>query len=83
MANARFWGLWLLLLGYLVFRSGFLPKVLGILLMIGCFGYLINFTGGFLIRSYADLGIARIIALPASIGEIGLCLWLLIAGIKK
>jgi hypothetical protein len=42
-----FWGLWLLPFGYLVFKSGFLPKILGILLMIGCFGYLINFTGAF------------------------------------
>lgn len=78
-----FWGLWLLPLGYLVYRCAFLPKILGILLMIGCMGYLINFTGGLLIRNYANLGIARIISLPASFGEIGLCLWLLVVGIKK
>ncbi len=35
-----FWGLWLFPFGYLVYKSGFLPKVLGILLMAGCFGYL-------------------------------------------
>ncbi|MEO6365091.1 MAG: DUF4386 domain-containing protein [Luteimonas sp.] len=33
-----FWGLWLLPFGYLVFKSGVLPRVLGILLMLGCFG---------------------------------------------
>lgn len=77
-----FWGLWLLPFGYLVFKSGFLPKWLGILLMAGCFGYLVNFLGGFLFPSYASLGIARFVSLPATVGEIGTCLWLLIAGIK-
>ena len=75
-----FWGLWLLPFGYLVFKSGFLPKFLGIFLMVGCFGYLTNFVGGFLFQNYADLGIARFVSLPASIGEIGICLWLLIIG---
>ena len=77
-----FWGLWLLPFGYLVFKSGFLPRILGICLMAGCFGYLTNFIGGFLFQNYAGLGIARFVTLPASIGEIGICLWLLIIGIK-
>lgn len=77
-----FWGLWLLPFGYLVFKSGFLPKFLGICLMAGCFGYLTNFIGGFIFQNYADLGIARFVSLPASIGEIGICLWLLIIGTK-
>jgi Domain of unknown function (DUF4386) len=77
------WGLWLLPFGYLVFKSGFLPKVLGIFLMIGCFGYLINFVGGFLFSGYADLGVASFISIPGSIGEIGICLWLLILGAKE
>jgi uncharacterized protein DUF4386 len=33
-----FWGLWLFPMGYLVFKSGFIPRIIGILLMIGCFG---------------------------------------------
>jgi len=37
-----FWGLWLFPLGYLVFKSGFFPRILGVLLMISCFGYLID-----------------------------------------
>jgi Domain of unknown function (DUF4386) len=78
-----FWGLWLLPFGWLVFTSKFLPKLLGILLMIGCFSYLINFLGTLLIANYSSLGIAGFIQLPASISEIGTCLWLLIMGTKK
>jgi len=77
-----FWGLWLLPLGYLVYKSNILPKLLGILLMLGCFGYLINIFGDLLFKNYSDLGISTYISLPASIGEIGLCLWLLIVGAK-
>lgn len=80
---AVFWGLWLFPFGYLVFKSGFLPKFLGVLLMAGCLGYVINITGGLLFPGYADLGISRYISLPASLGEIGTCLWLLIAGVKN
>jgi hypothetical protein len=79
---AVFWGLWLFPFGYLVFKAGMLPKVLGILLMAGCFGYLINFTGSFLFPGYDALGISGYISLPSGLGEIGTCLWLLIAGVK-
>src|SRR5205085_10798129 len=34
-----FWGLWLFPFGLLVFRSGFLPRWIGVWLMINCFGY--------------------------------------------
>lgn len=78
-----FSGLWLFPFGYLVFKSGFLPKFFGVLLMLGCFGYLINFTGSTLFPTYSKLGISSIISLPASIGEIGICLWLLLVGVKE
>ncbi len=77
-----FSGLWLFPFGYLVFKSGFLPKILGVLLMLGCFGYLINFVGHTLILTYSKIGISTYIGLPASLGEIGTCLWLLIMGAK-
>lgn len=77
-----FSGLWLFPFGYLVFKSGFLPKLLGALLMLGCFGYLINFIGYTLIHDYSKTGISSYISLPASFGEIGTCLWLLVIGVK-
>ncbi|MBI3219534.1 MAG: DUF4386 domain-containing protein [Bacteroidetes bacterium] len=78
-----FWGLWLFPFGYLVFKSGVLPKVLGILLMTGCFGYLVNIVANVINPSYADLGLAGWVRLPASLGEIGTCLWLVIMGAKE
>ncbi|QTD37595.1 DUF4386 domain-containing protein [Polaribacter batillariae] len=78
-----FWGLWLLPFGYLVYKSGFLPKILGILLMAGCFGYLITFFGGFLYSDFNKTIISDIVGLPAPIGEIGICLWLLIMRTNK
>jgi Domain of unknown function (DUF4386) len=78
-----FWGLWLLPFGYLVYKSDFLPKILGILLMLGCFGYLINFVGNTMMPNYGETVISRFDNLPGSIGEIGICLWLLIMGIKN
>lgn len=77
-----FWGLWLLPFGFLVYHSGILPKILGILLVLGCFGYLINFFGQVLIPDFSEMTIARYITKPASLGEIGTCLWLLIMGVK-
>ncbi|MFT3825170.1 MAG: DUF4386 domain-containing protein [Chitinophagaceae bacterium] len=78
-----FWGLWLLPFGALVYRSGFLPKVLGVLLMLGCFGYLVNVFGRTIIPHFDASSIAKFIRLPASLGEIGTCLWLLIFSVRK
>lgn len=78
-----FWGLWLFPFGYLVYKSGFLPKALGVILMFGCFGYIINFLGGFLYKGYSDLGIGGLVSVPATLGEIGICLWLLFVGTSR
>lgn len=83
LASEIFMGLWLLPLGYLVFKSGFLPRVLGVLLMMGCFGYLIDFVGNMLFTGYPDTFIASYVTLPAALGEIGITLWLLVFGIGK
>lgn len=78
-----FWGLWLYPLGHLILRSRLLPRALGVLLILGCFGYLVDVFGELLIRNYADSGIARFVLLPASFGEIGTCLWLLACGARE
>lgn len=78
-----FWGLWLFPYGYLVYKSGIIPKFFGVLLMLGCISYLINFFGNSLYPNYSQLGISSIVRLPATLGEIGSCLWLLIMGAKE
>jgi hypothetical protein len=72
-----FWGLWLFPMGYLVFKSGFLPKLLGILLIIGCFGYLVDSFVAFL---FPDFGVN--IALFTFWGEVLFPLWLLVKGVN-
>jgi hypothetical protein len=83
LVSKIFWGLWLLPFGYLVFKSGFLPRVLGVLLMAGCGGYLVAFVCGVLWPGYGETALARYVSLPATIGEIGTCLWLLLLGIRE
>jgi hypothetical protein len=77
-----FWGLWLLPFGLLVLQSRRLPKFLGVLLILGCFGYLVQVFGNLLLPAYGDSGLARYVPLPAAIGEIGACLWLLLVGAR-
>ncbi len=77
-----FWGLWLFPFGYLVYKSGFIPKIFGILLMLGCCCYLVNFTGNSLLLNYQDLGISKYIGKIPAIAEIGICVWLILVGIK-
>jgi hypothetical protein len=72
-----FWGLWLFPMGYLVFKSGYIPRILGILLMIGCFGYLIESVILFLFPS-----IDVTISLYTFWGEVLFPLWLLIKGVN-
>ncbi len=76
-----FWGLWLYPFGYLVFKSGFIPKTIGVFLIIGGFCFLINSFSFLLIPGYHDI-ISSIIALPKAIGELSIIFWLLIKGVK-
>lgn len=71
-----FWGLWLFPMGYLIFRSGFLPKFLGVLLMIGCLGYVIDTLTHFLIPDAAVT-----VSEFTFLGELLLPLWLVTKGI--
>lgn len=78
-----FWGAWLLPLGYLVFRSRVLPRLLGVFLMLGCLGYMLNFFGPLLAPGFAQTKLSDLASIPSSIGEIGTCLWLLVMGARQ
>jgi len=70
--------LWVLLLGYLVFKSGFLPRILGILLMLVGLCYMVSAVLFFLFPTFD----ATILGLFAFIGEALFYLWLLIKGVN-
>ncbi len=74
------WGLWLFPLAILVYRSRFLPRFLGVWLIINGFAYLtISFTG-LLLPQYEDM--VSNVAFPALLGEMAFMLWLVIKGAK-
>lgn len=66
-----FWGIWLFPMGYLVYRSTYIPRIIGILLMIGCFGYL---SDSLLFVSNIDIGFT--VSEFTFLGEVLLPLWL-------
>jgi len=75
-----FWGLWLFPFGALVYKSGFLPRILGVLLIIAGFGYLlISFT--FLILPAYGHIVSRFTNVLTA-GELPVVFWLLIVGAK-
>jgi hypothetical protein len=76
-----FFGLWLLPLGYLVLRSGWFPKAIGVLLIVGCFAYLVDTFVTFLAPDVADSNEAFVVA-PAAVGELWLVAYLLIKGVR-
>lgn len=76
-----FFGAWLFPLGYLVYKSGYLPKLLGIILMIECFAWLIYPFQFFLLPSFG--AIAYVSFAIGFIGEFSLALWLLIRGASQ
>jgi Domain of unknown function (DUF4386) len=81
VANEIFWGLWLLPFGLLVYRSRFLPRILGVWLIINCFAYVaVSFTGVLFPRY--EQAVSNI-AFPAMLGELAIILWLLIMGARQ
>ena len=67
-----FWGLWLFPFGLLVFRSGFLPRWIGVWLMINCFGYLVLFITALFFAAYNDM--AFLYLQPVLFGELAIML---------
>jgi hypothetical protein len=74
------WGLWLLPLAMLVYRSRFLPRFLGVWLVINGLAYVMMSFTGILLPQYQ--GKVFILAQPALFGEIALMLWLVIKGTR-
>ncbi|MDT4966889.1 MAG: hypothetical protein QOJ64_1626 [Acidobacteriota bacterium] len=76
-----FFGCFCLVVGYLILKSGYLPKVIGVLMQIAGLCYLTNSFA--LILSPALAGrLFPTILLPALVGEASLCLWLLVKGVN-
>jgi len=79
MVAQVFWGLWLIPFGALVFRSGFLPRILGVLLIVACFGYLANSLVGF---GVLPSNVVSRVVRQLTACELPIILWLLIRGAK-
>jgi hypothetical protein len=74
------WGVWLLPLAMLVYRSRFLPRFLGVWLTINGLAYVIISFTGILLPQYQDKVFT--ICTPALFGELAIMLWLVIKGAK-
>lgn len=74
-----FWGLWLLPFGVLAFKSGFVPRLIGVLLIVGCFGYLAQSVTAILAPAYLNLVFNVTLPLVGP-GELFAIIWLLVKG---
>jgi hypothetical protein len=74
-----FFGLHIFAIGYLIWKSSYVPAILGVLLIVASCGYLIDSFGNFLSYGYANSTTAFVIfvAVPAIISEFSLTVWLL------
>jgi hypothetical protein len=76
-----FFGFSCLVIGYLMFRSGYFPKTLGILQFIAGLSYLTNSFALLLVPALAAKMFPTAL-LPAFIGELSTCLWLIVKGVN-
>ncbi len=74
-----FGGVGSILLGYLIFRSGYLPKILGALMALGGLGFVIRSFALALVPASASLGV--ILLLPTGLAMLSLTGWLLVRGV--
>jgi len=77
-----FFGLWLLPLGILVYKSGYLPKVIGGLLVVGSLGYPVLFVQIFLFPEIENSLYSNPFLLVTHLAEMSLMFWLLFKGTK-
>ena len=76
-----FFGCFCLIIGYLIFSSGYLPKAIGVLMQIAGLSYLTDSFTLLLAPNFANR-IFPAILIPAFVGETSLCLWLLVKGVN-
>jgi hypothetical protein len=76
-----FFGLWLVPLGYLAYKSAMFPKVLGIMLIVGGACYLVGMLAVFLVPDSGEK-INTFVTLPSAIAEISMLGYLLVKGVK-
>lgn len=81
LAAEILWGLWLFPLAILVYKSRFLPRFLGVWLILNGFAYLAMSLTGLLVPQYQNT--ASNLTFPALLGEVALMLWLVILGAKE
>ncbi len=84
LMSALFWGLWLVPLGYLVYRSRVAPRALGLCLIFGSLFYFVSFAGSIFAPGFEETEAGQVVSiatfLPAAVGELGTVAWLIIFG---
>jgi Domain of unknown function (DUF4386) len=82
IALEAFWGLWLFPFGQLVYKSEFIPRILGVFLILNGVAYVLHSFTSLLLPDYQT--VVRQFSIPFWIlGEISIMLWLLIKGVKN
>src|SRR5690349_16462113 len=81
VVNEVFWGLWLFPFGLLVYKSRFIPRLLGVWLILNCFAYLATSVTGSLWPQYEQT--VSNWGFPFMVGELAIMLWLIIVGARE
>jgi Domain of unknown function (DUF4386) len=76
-----FFGLWLAPLGYLAYKSGMFPKTLGVLLVVGAAGYLVDMLARFLVPDVGEK-IGAFVVIPSAVSEFWMLGYLLVKGVR-
>jgi hypothetical protein len=74
-------GFYCVLVGWLIFKSTFLPRILGVLMALGGLGYLIGSFADFMSPPLGNF-LSSFTSAPGLLGEGSLCLWLLVKGVN-
>lgn len=82
LISGVFFGLHCFVLGYLLYKSDYFPRVLGVLLVLASFGYLVDCFTNFLWPNYAPTTEWLVVA-TAVVAELAFAFWLLVKGVKE